>query len=147
MYSAPEQILNNVRSDVENSLRRLKIDYIDIYQLHEGHYESRLALELQSILDELFTAGKIRSYDWSTDIVDNARVFASGEQCTSIQFRPNATFDNAPISQVCADFNLAGINLDPLNKGFHDNMKPDVVEWAKFNCDLLTIHRVFASWR
>ena len=121
VYSAPDQILTNVRTDVENSLRRLQTDYIDIYQLHEGRYDPNLALELQVILEELVSAGKIRWYGWSTDVVDSARQFASAEtaeHCTSIQFRLNAVFDNAAMRQVCAEYNLAGINKDPLNKGF-----------------------------
>lgn len=118
VYSAPDQILKNVRMDVENSLRRLQTDYIDIYQLHEGKYDPALALELQSILEELVSAGKVRWYGWSTDIVDSARAFAPGEHCTSIQFRLNAIYDNPGMRQVCADFDLAGINKDPLNKGF-----------------------------
>ena len=121
VYSAPDQILTNVRTDVENSLRRLQTDYIDIYQLHEGRYDPNLALELQVILEELVSAGKIRWYGWSTDVVDSARQFASAEtaeHCTSIQFRLNAIFDNAAMRQVCAEYNLAGINKDPLNKGF-----------------------------
>ena len=58
VYSAPDQIIPNVRTDVENSLRRLQTDYIDIYQLHEGRYDSQLSLELQDILEELVSAGR-----------------------------------------------------------------------------------------
>jgi aryl-alcohol dehydrogenase-like predicted oxidoreductase len=121
VYSAPSQIIKNVRTDVENSLRRLQTDYIDLYQLHEGKYDPALALELQLILEELVSAGKIRWYGWSTDIVASARAFASGangEHCTSIQFRLNAIYDNPSMRKVCAEFDLAGINKDPLNKGF-----------------------------
>lgn len=117
VYGDPSQIINNVRSDVENNLRRLQTDVIDIYQLHEGGYDPKLALELQSVLEELVSAGKIRWYGWSTDVVDSAREFASGAHCTSIQFRLNALYDNADMRKVCADFDLAGINKDPLNKG------------------------------
>lgn len=117
VYGAPDQIIRNVRSDVENSLRRLQTGHIDIYQLHEGGYDPKLSLELQVILEELVSAGKIRWYGWSTDVVDSAREFAGGEHCTSIQFRLNAFFDNANMRKVCADFDLAGINKDPLNKG------------------------------
>jgi aryl-alcohol dehydrogenase-like predicted oxidoreductase len=121
VYSAPDQIIKNVRADVENSLRRLQTDHIDIYQLHEGRYDPNLALELRVILEELVSAGKIRWYGWSTDVVDSAHEFASGAgatHCTSIQFRLNAIYDNAGMRKVCADHNLAGINKDPLNKGF-----------------------------
>jgi len=121
VYGAPDQIIKNVRNDVENSLRRLQTDAIDIYQLHEGGYDPGQALELQSVLQELVTAGKIRWYGWSTDRENNAQKFAGAStaiHCTSIQFRLNAIFDNVSMRQVCADYNLAGINKDPLNKGF-----------------------------
>ena len=117
VYGDNNQIIRNVRKDVENSLRRLQTDYIDIYQLHAGDYEPKLAVELQPVLEEQVSAGKIRWYGWSTDIVDSARDFANGEHCTSIQFRLNALYDNADMRKVCADFDLAGINKDPLNKG------------------------------
>ena len=117
VYGDAAQIIKNVRTDVENSLRRLQTDFIDIYQLHEGGYDPGLALELQSVLEELVSAGKIRWYGWSTDVVASARGFAAGEHCTSIQFRLNAIYDNPEMRKVCADFDLAGINKDPLNKG------------------------------
>lgn len=117
VYGDADQIIKNVRTDVENSLRRLQTEYIDIYQLHDGGYDPGRALELQSVLEELVSAGKIRWYGWSTDIVRSARQFAPGEHCTSIQFRLNAIYDNPEMRQVCADFDLAGINKDPLNKG------------------------------
>ena len=117
VYGDNEQIFKNVREDVENSLRRLQTDYIDIYQLHEASYDPELALTLRDELEALVTEGKIRWYGWSTDLVDRARVFADGAHCTSIQFRLNAVFDNAEMRQLCQDFNLAGLNKDPLNKG------------------------------
>src|SRR6185503_3653496 len=77
VHTAVDLIIPNVRTDVENSLRRLQTDYIDIYQLHQGRYDPQLSLELQTILEELVSAGKIRWYGWSTDVVENARTFAS----------------------------------------------------------------------
>jgi aryl-alcohol dehydrogenase-like predicted oxidoreductase len=117
VYGDADQIIKNVRTDVENSLRRLQTDYIDIYQLHEGGYDPKGALELQSVLEDLVSVGKIRWYGWSTDIVDSARKFARGTHCTSIQFRLNTIYDNPKMREVCANFDLAGINKDPLNKG------------------------------
>lgn len=117
VYGDSALIMKNVRSDVENSLRRLQTDYIDIYQLHDGGYDPKLAVELRGILEELVSSGKIRWYGWSTDLADNARVFAVGEHCTSIQFRLNAIYDNTDMRKLCADFDLAGINKDPLNRG------------------------------
>ncbi|MAU01649.1 MAG: aldo/keto reductase [Anaerolineaceae bacterium] len=117
VYGDDDQILKNVRQDVENSLRRLQTEYIDVYQLHEASYDPELALTLREELEALVSEGKIRWYGWSTDLVDRARVFADGPHCTSIQFRLNAVFDNAEMRQLCQNFNLAGLNKDPLNKG------------------------------
>jgi aryl-alcohol dehydrogenase-like predicted oxidoreductase len=117
VYSDDSQILDNVRSDVENSLRRLQTDIIDIYQLHAGGYDPGLALELRGVLEDLVQEGKIRWYGWSTDLVDRAQVFAEGEHCTSIQFRLNAVYNNPEMRNLCATSDLAGINKDPLNKG------------------------------
>jgi len=117
VYGDDTLILKNVRRDVENSLRRLQTDYIDIYQLHAGDFDPNPAQELREILEELVQEGKIRWYGWSTDLVNRAQVFAGGDHCASIQFQLNAIFDNPEMRQLCADFNLAGINKDPLNKG------------------------------
>lgn len=117
VYGDDDQILHNVYKDVENSLRRLQTDVIDIYQLHAGDYDPEKAVELRGVLEDLVAAGKIRWYGWSTDLVDRATVFAEGAHCTSIQFRLNVLFDNLDMRALCAKAHLAGINKDPLNKG------------------------------
>jgi len=117
VYGDDDQILANVRTDVENSLRRLETETIDVYQLHQGEYDAEQALELREILEDLVTEGKIRWYGWSTDLVDRAEVFAGGEHCTSIQFQLNALFDNPEMRALCEKHDLAGINKDPLNRG------------------------------
>lgn len=117
IYAEDNKALENVRTDVDNSLRRLDTDYIDVYQFHLGNYEPALALDIRGVLEELVTAGKIRWYGWSTDLLDRAQLFADGEHCTAIQFSLNALSDNAEMRQLCSAHNLAGINKDPLNKG------------------------------
>ena len=39
VQNGDDQILENVRKDIENSLRRLNTDYVDIYQLHAAGYD------------------------------------------------------------------------------------------------------------
>tara|TARA_Y100001936_G_C16093591_1_gene689157 strand:- start:2776 stop:3780 length:1005 start_codon:yes stop_codon:yes gene_type:complete len=51
-----------VRSAVENSLRRLGTDYIDLYQLHNPRLNAIQNDELFSLLDDLVQEGKIRWY-------------------------------------------------------------------------------------
>jgi len=117
VYKDDQQVLDNLRQDCENSLRRLDTDYIDIYQFHEASYDPQLAPDVMEILEQLVKEGKIRFYGWSTDIVDRARIFADGEHCTAIQFALNINHDNPEMRALCSEFDLGGINKSPLNKG------------------------------
>lgn len=110
-------ILANVKTNVENSLRRLQTETIDVYQLHAWDYDPALALELRGVLEDLVQAGKIRWYGWSTDLVDHARVFAEGEHCTEIQYIINALHDNPEMRSLCVEYDMAGLIRDPLNRG------------------------------
>lgn len=122
------QIVENIRSDCEASLKRLGSDYIDIYQLHQGQYDVEKAPLVMEELEKLVEAGKIRWYGWSTDHPERARVFAEGEHCTSIQFSLNIYHDNPEIRTVCAEYDVGGINKNPLYRGiltgkFHTQTK------------------------
>jgi aryl-alcohol dehydrogenase-like predicted oxidoreductase len=117
VYGDEDVLLENVRGDIENSLRRLQTDYVDVYQLHHGSYDPERGAEVREVLEDLVKLGMIRWYGWSTDLVDRAKVFAEGEHCTSIQFALNAIMDNEEMRQLCADHDMAGINKDPLNRG------------------------------
>ncbi|MEJ2011185.1 MAG: aldo/keto reductase [Anaerolineales bacterium] len=117
VYGDDERIIPNLRHDVENSLHRLNTDWIDLYQLHAGGFDPEPALELRGMLEALVQEGLIRSYGWSTDLVDRARVFAPGPGCAAIQFGLNALFDNPEMRQLCAENHLAGVNKDPLHRG------------------------------
>lgn len=115
--SDDDKIVENMRSDCEDSLQRLGTDYIDIYQLHQGAYDPEKAPLVMDVLEELVKEGKIRWYGWSTDSSERAAVFAPGEHCTSIQFDLNVFHDNEETRTICSDFDLAGINKSPLNRG------------------------------
>jgi aryl-alcohol dehydrogenase-like predicted oxidoreductase len=117
VHADDSQIIANVKSDVENSLRRLQTDYIDLYQLHAWDYDPTLAIELRGMLEGVVQEGKIRWYGWSTDLVDHAKVFSEGEHCAAIQFGINALFDNPEMRALCAEFDLAGVIKDPLHRG------------------------------
>jgi aryl-alcohol dehydrogenase-like predicted oxidoreductase len=112
-------ILQNIRQDCENSLRRLNTDYIDLYQFHVGDYDPQKAGAVRDVLEQLVQEGKIRWYGWSTDNAEGARVFAEGEHCTAIQQMMHwaTQFDYAPALEVCEEFNLASINRGPLAMG------------------------------
>ncbi len=112
-------VIENVRQDCENSLRRLNTDYIDLYQLHGGDFPVELAGGVADALEELVKDGKIRWYGWSTDKVERARVFSAKDHCTAIQQAIHwaTRSDYAPTLKVCEEFNLASIVRGPLGMG------------------------------
>jgi aryl-alcohol dehydrogenase-like predicted oxidoreductase len=118
MIRADDDVLvENIRRDCENSLRRLNTDYIDVYQLHQGGLDPETAPEVMDVLEALVAEGKIRWYGWSTDSSERAAIFAEGEHCTSIQFDLNVFRDNVETRRIIAESDLAGINKSPLNRG------------------------------
>jgi aryl-alcohol dehydrogenase-like predicted oxidoreductase len=139
MHGDDDKILENVRQDCENSLRRLNTDYIDIYQLHAAQYDPEKAPRLMDELEALVAEGKIRWYGWSTDLPDRASIFAEGEHCTSIQFALNVAQDNTEMRKLCASKNLAGINKSPFSRGLltgkfdEDSTLPEDDHRSQFN--------------
>jgi len=106
-----------IRSACEASLRRLRTDVIDLYQLHIGNLGLDEATVVRDTLEELVAAGSIRWYGWSTDDAARARLFADGPHCTGIQQRLNV-FDGDPETlAVCEENNLAAIVRTPLAMG------------------------------
>ena len=70
-----------VRFALEQSLRRLRTDYIDIYSIHNAHLEQVHSDELFGLLEEFKAEGKIRCYGvalgpaigWLYEGIDAAR--------------------------------------------------------------------------
>ncbi|MFN2459397.1 MAG: aldo/keto reductase [Candidatus Velthaea sp.] len=70
-----------VRFALEQSLKRLRTDYIDMYAIHNAHLEQLQSDELFALLDEFKSEGKIRSYGvalgpaigWLYEGIDAAR--------------------------------------------------------------------------
>ncbi|WP_165985676.1 aldo/keto reductase [Streptomyces sp. YIM 98790] len=107
-----------LRSSLDDSLRRLGTDCIDLFQFHLGGAEIPVALDLIPVLDELVTAGKIRSYGWSTDDPGRAEAFAkAGAGCTAIQHDHSVLNDAADVLAVCEALDQASIARGPLAMG------------------------------
>lgn len=111
------KILGNMRQDCENSLRRLNMDCIDIYQLHAGGYDSQAAVPVRDALEELVKEGKIRAYGWSTDDPKRGAVFAEGEHCVSIQHDLNVVMDAPEMLALVEKHSLTSINKTALFRG------------------------------
>jgi aryl-alcohol dehydrogenase-like predicted oxidoreductase len=107
----------SVERACEASLRRLEVECIDLYLLHSRDYPLERAPALIEVLEDLVRAGKIRYYGWSTDDVERARLFASGEHCIAIEHRLNVINDNPAMLDLCGEQDLASLNRGPLLMG------------------------------
>jgi aryl-alcohol dehydrogenase-like predicted oxidoreductase len=99
------------------SLKRLSTDYIDLYLLHVWEVSISAVKCVCETLDKLLERGKIRSYGWSTDLVDGAKIFAERRNCSAIQHNLNVFNDAPELIHLCEDRNLASINRSPLAMG------------------------------
>ena len=109
--------LDYIRKACEDSLERLQTDYIDLYQFHVGSYDVEKAPAVRDLLEDLIKQGKIRSYGWSTDLVDRARIFAEGDNCVAVQHLMNVLDDAKEMVAFCEEKNLLSVNRTPLAMG------------------------------
>ena len=107
----------HIRSACEASLRRLRTDYIDLYQLHIGNYDLARVDEVLETLERLVEEGRIRWYGWSTDDPARAAAFSRGPHCAAIQQRFNLFEGSAETLAVCEGEDLASIVRGPLAQG------------------------------
>jgi aryl-alcohol dehydrogenase-like predicted oxidoreductase len=107
-----------IRWACEQSLRRLKTDYIDLYQFHLGEYDLGKARDVLAAYEELVHAGKARTIGWSTDDQNRAALFAESSHCAAIQQEFNIFEGNAELLQFCEQRGLASIARGPLAMGF-----------------------------
>lgn len=112
-----ENVVNRIRQECEASLRRLKTDYIDLYQFHKDDYDPGKAAEVRDLLEILVEEGKIRWYGWSTINPEGAEVFAQGQHCAAIQHWMNIGTDMPEMLAVCEKYNQASIVRSPLGSG------------------------------
>jgi aryl-alcohol dehydrogenase-like predicted oxidoreductase len=107
----------HIRQACDASLRRLDTDYIDLYQFHNGGYPLEDAEAVREVLEELVSNGKIRTYGWSTDDPERARLFAAGAHCSAVQHQMNVLSDAGAMIALCEELGLASINRGPLAMG------------------------------
>jgi len=111
--AAPEYI----RWACEQSLRRLGVDRIDLYQFHLPDYPIDEAEVVLGTLEELVEAGKVRSFGWSTDDPIRAELFAASPNCAAVQQSFNILDGNKDTLAVAERHGLADIVRSPLGMG------------------------------
>lgn len=114
----------HIMQAVEDSLRRLRTDYVDLYQLHHPDRNTS-AEETISTLDTLVKQGKIRYYGvsnhyaWQMAHMLGVSALHNWEPMISVQCRYNL-IDRAVESEIMPfveRFNIATMIYGPLNAG------------------------------
>ncbi len=109
---------NYILKAVEESLKRLKTDYIDLYQLHGGTIEDPIdeTIEAFEILKE---QGKIRAYGISSIRPNVIRAYCEKSNITSVMLQ-YSLLDRRP-EETCLDLlkshNISVITRGTLSKG------------------------------
>lgn len=106
-----------VRDAVSGSLRRLRRDRIDLYQLHHSDVTGGQAEDLTAVLEDLVTEGLVAWWGVSTDDPAIAKLFAGGPHCTAMQLQLNVLDDNPEMLAVCDEHDLAALCRSPLAMG------------------------------
>lgn len=106
-----------IRAACDASLRRLKTDYIDLYQFHIWEYPALGAEQVVEVLERLVEEGKIRAYGWSTDRLDAVKAFAAGKHCKTAQLGLNLFEGNDELLRFCETAGLGVLCRSPLAMG------------------------------
>ena len=106
-----------IRKAVQSSLRRLKRDVIDLYQLHIDDLDGDDAKETQAALEELVQEGLIKGYGWSSDHPDNSSQWLGAPNYRSIQHDLNLFTPANETLAIVEKHNMLSINRAPLAMG------------------------------
>lgn len=110
-----------IREAVEDSLRRLDTDRIDLYQQHRPDPETPIA-ETLAALDELVQAGKVRyigSSNFTAEMIREADASAVGAKFVSVQ-NEYSLLHREPengVLQACSELGIGFLPYFPLASG------------------------------
>jgi aryl-alcohol dehydrogenase-like predicted oxidoreductase len=108
MYAAQDFTPAYLRGAVDDSLRRLRTDYIDVYQLHGP--SSLCPDETLELMVELVRVGKIREFGVGLERLDNAGVWLNVKNLSRLQV-PFGILDPAAREDVFPAADRAGVQL------------------------------------
>jgi aryl-alcohol dehydrogenase-like predicted oxidoreductase len=106
-----------IKGSIEDSLRRLQRDHIDLLHLHLNELSIEKAQPIFDSLAALRRDGKIRSFGWSTDFPDRAAAFADLDGFVSIQHAMNVFYRADMLIPTIEKHNLISMNRSPLAMG------------------------------
>jgi aryl-alcohol dehydrogenase-like predicted oxidoreductase len=106
-----------IRAALEQSLKRLGRNQIDLYQLHLFDVSLEQALEVSETLEKLVTEGLIRAYSWCNEQPEIIRAFTSNTNAGVVPIMLNVLEGNRELPKLCTDLDLGVIVRRPLGMG------------------------------
>jgi len=102
---------------IDDCLRRLKRDCIDVVMLHNNALPMTEAEPIFDMMDQAVQAGKIRGYGWSTDFSPFARAFAPRANFVAVEHASNVVMDTPKMVSAIQETGLAALIRSPLGMG------------------------------
>ena len=115
--TGPDASVTAITASLEQSLRRLRRERVDLVHLHLNALPIPQADEVFGTLEALRQAGKIGAYGWSTDFPDRAEALARHPGAVSVQHAMNVFFRADALVPVIERHGLLSINRSPLAMG------------------------------
>jgi aryl-alcohol dehydrogenase-like predicted oxidoreductase len=106
-----------IRAECEASLRRLGVDAIGLYQLHDGAESAARAEEVVATCEDLVAAGKIRAFGCAQDVPEIVEVFTRSANCLAVQTQVNVFGWSASSLAAARAAGLAVLARSPLAMG------------------------------
>ena len=133
-----------ITTAVEDSLRRLQTDYIDLYQTHWPDHGTSYE-ETMEVLDELVRAGKVRiigcsnetSWGLMKSIQTSERLGVARYQTIQNNFSINNRRFEDELAQVCREEGVSLIPYSPLGGGvlsgkYQDGARPEGARFTRY---------------
>jgi aryl-alcohol dehydrogenase-like predicted oxidoreductase len=134
----------NIVTALEDSLRRLQTDYIDLYQTHWPDHDTPYD-ETMEVLDELVRAGKVRiigcsnetSWGLMKSVQTAERLGTARYQTIQNNFSINNRRFEDELAQVCRQEGISLIPYSPLAGGvlsgkYQDGMRPEGARFSRY---------------
>jgi len=140
-----------IRQACDNSLRRLGVESIDLYQMHGGVATAAEAAPVVEVLDQLAEEGRIRTFGTSVDVPEVMEAFAKSQYGQTVQTQANVFGYDPAVLEVAERNNLAVLVRSPLAMGLltgkydltnrppADDVRRDTPWWTYFDDDAMAV--------
>lgn len=123
-----------IREDIENSLRRLETDVIDLYYLHR--YDKLRPVPIEDSVGEmsrLVEEGKVRAIGLSETSADTIRKAHLVHPIAAVQSEYSPWSRNVEIAvlDACTDLGIAFVAFSPLGRGFLTSVDLQPADFAE----------------